>query len=152
MLQQTLSWFLLGIISLFLEIFIPGYYLLSAGLAAINSGLSTFVVINPVVQVVVFLITFAVLRLWFIGIDKKFIQQRGLTTKNRHLMGRTGIVTKELGRKKRGFVRIKNDEWPAVSSDSDHLSVDKKVKVIRIKGSKLVVQHDDENRTSNAAK
>jgi inner membrane protein len=152
MLQHTLSWFLFGIIALFLEIFVPRYYLISIGLGALNSGLSTLVVYNPVVQIVVLLVSFVLFRLWFLHIDKKYIQQRGLVAKNRHLIGKIGTITKELGRKKRGFVRINNDEWPAVSSDSDLLPIDKKVKVIRLKGSKLVVQNHNEKKMSNAAK
>jgi membrane protein implicated in regulation of membrane protease activity len=135
-----LIWISLGIVFIIIEIFTPGFFFMSIGVASIITGLFSLIIPNPIVNLVLFVILCLIIFFNLKKFGNKYINNIGTETNVIGLIGKTGIVTREILPEKKGYVKIGGEEWSAVSNDEEALSVEEKVEVVNIEGNKLIVK------------
>ena len=142
MLNGWLFWLLIGVIASFLEIFIPGLLLLSLGIASLNATVSFFILPNIVVQVLIFISTFCVVRLFFKVNAEKMFELKLQGRNSKPIAGQIGIVTKVVGKKKKGYVLIGGEEYTAITAE-ESIQKQASVKIIGLYRGRVVVESLD---------
>jgi membrane protein implicated in regulation of membrane protease activity len=134
-------WFVIAIVCIILEIFTPGFFLLSFGIGALLSGLISFGISNLILQVIVFIITSFLVFLWLRKYSKKMFSSDTDKTNVYGLIGKSGIVTTKITENNRGYVKIGGEEWPAIPFSTEIKSIDEGTKVIikALEGNKVLV-------------
>lgn len=56
------------------------------------------------------------------------------------LIGKTGIVVKEITKDEMGLVKIEGETWSAISKDLNYIPKDANINIINIDGVKLIVE------------
>ncbi|MEA1971810.1 MAG: NfeD family protein [Candidatus Cloacimonadota bacterium] len=143
-LELWVLWIIVGIIFMIIEIFTPGFYFMSIGAAAILTGLAGFFVNNQLFQIILFIV---LCFLFFVFLRKfalQFFLKVNTETNVMALVGKKAKVTKQISEDERGYVKIEGEEWVAISNNNELLEVGDKVKVIKIDGTKVVVQKEKE--------
>jgi len=144
-------WFALATVCFAVEIVSPTYFFLSFGTGAIIAGIFSLITTSVPFQIIVFVIVVFLSYIWIRKIRHKFfitaIDTGGAIIygarkyDGEKLIEREGIVTKAISTKSRGYVKINNEEWPAIlrSSDVKTAEVGERVKVVTIKENRLIV-------------
>jgi len=144
--MDWMIWVGIGIICVIIEIFTPGFFFMSIGVGAIITGLLAGLVTNLPLQILIFavvtFIIFITTRKW----SKKLFASSAETTNVAALIGKTGVVTKEIPADGRGYVKIGGEEWSAISQNGRQIGKDKKIVVEKVDGNKLVVIIRDEEK------
>lgn len=138
------AWVILGVVLLALEIVLPGAYLLWLGVAAIITGLSSFLLDSASfwiwqIQVVAFL----VLSIISVLVGRRFFPANGtddtdqplLNQRERQLVGRLGILSEPLS-EGRGRVRLGDTLWRVTGPD---MQAGARVRVVDVKDGILEV-------------
>lgn len=137
-------WYLWVIIAIFFtigEIATAGFYLLPFGAAAAVSAILAVLNFNFIVQGTAFVL----LSVVFFVLSRKFAEK--VTVKQPpgvgadRFIGHEGVVVKEIDSlKDSGLIRVGQDEWRAKSLDGSNISRESIVKVVRIEGTRLIVE------------
>ncbi len=90
-------------------------------------------------QILIFAILSFISFLFMRKLGKKILTNTGGETNVYALKGKTGIVTKEIPREGKGFVKVGGEEWSAVVEDQQEVELGAKVIVQGIDGNKLIV-------------
>lgn len=70
---------------------------------------------------------------------KNYFKTNVITTNADRLVGKVGVVTKEILAGTRGEVKIDGKYWMAITSGDDDIAVDENVEILAIEGVKLIV-------------
>lgn len=135
-------WMMIGIGFVIIEIFDPAFFFISLGIGAILTGLfSMFPLVGDSIplQILIFAILSFISFLFMRKLGKKILTNTGGETNVYALKGKTGIVTKEIPREGKGFVKVGGEEWSAVEEDQQEVELGAKVVVQGIDGNKLIV-------------
>ncbi len=141
--EEWIYWLIAAILLALLELILPGFVLLCFGFAAMVTAMICLLHPGIVLEIVSFII-FTIISL--VGIRPFFLRHMkprgGLVETNVHaLIGGEAIVTEEINTENNtGRVKIRSEEWGAVSKDSARISAGAKVKVLAISGNKVIVQ------------
>lgn len=138
--QAWQIWMIIGIICVVIEIFDPAFFFLSLGVAAIITGLLSFVVKATALQIIIFAILSFLAFLSMRKLGKKLLTPPGKDTNVYAMKGKTGIVTKDIPEDGRGQVKIGGEEWSAVAQNNQPIELNSKVNVIDVDGNKLIVE------------
>lgn len=129
-----LSWLLLGIICLIVEMTNGDFFLMSFAIGGFFTSLLSVFIDNIVAQVILFAII-SLLSIYFIRpIALKYLHQ----TQNRRLsnaealIGREGKVTDLIEAGGYGRVQIDGDSWKAQSNDGGSIEIGKDVRILRL--------------------
>ncbi|MCB5230699.1 MAG: NfeD family protein [Candidatus Cloacimonas sp.] len=138
-------WFIVAVVCIILEIFTPGFYLMSFGIGALFAGLVSFSRVHLVVQIIVFIIVSFLVFLWLKRYSKRMFDVTTDKTNVYALIGRKGVVSRVITQNKRGYVKVGGEEWPAIpSSESvEEIKVGETVIVQSLDGNKLLVALSD---------
>ncbi len=136
-----LLWMLAGAILLIGEVLTVGFFLLWFSIGAFIAGLLALLGISQFWQLLSFVVISAIL----FAISRKFAEK---VTKSQpdgiganRMLGKTGIVLEEINNEKNtGRVRIDQDEWRADSCNDNVIETGIRVKVIDVKGTRLIVE------------
>lgn len=135
----TLFWFLLGIVFIISELFIPGFTIFFFGCGAILTGIAGLaipaVLSNYTVQLLIWLIT-SILSLIFLR--KKFSNTfSGKIHKNQieSFIGKKALVIDEIDKNTSGRININGTSWKAESLNNEKIFSNEKVLIIRRKES-----------------
>ena len=132
-------WLALGLICLGIEMATPGIWFLWFGLAALGTGVITFVLPLPApVQWVIFSVLSVVFvlvgRRWYnVGGDNA---DNGLNNRAQALIGRR-VRLEEAIHNGQGVVNVDDTRWPA---DGDDAPAGCDVEIVAVKGSRLSVR------------
>ena len=136
-----LLWMILGAILLIGEMLTVGFFLLWFSVGAFLAGIIALLGLSRFWQLLVFVVVSGVL----FAISRKFAekvtesQPSGIGA-NR-MLGKEGVVLEEINNEKNvGKVRIDRDEWRADSKDDSVIPEGARIKVIEVKGTRLVVE------------
>ena len=142
-------WLILAIVFLFIEITTPGLFFFiafSVGccFSAILAYLQTTFMIQCILGLVVTLISFFILRHFF----SAKVSGENIETNVDALVGQKGVVIKTIEPNLVGQVKVGGEIWPAQSLDNLILQKGTVVRVVSVKGNRLVVKnlevkHDD---------
>jgi membrane protein implicated in regulation of membrane protease activity len=158
-------WFVVAALCFAVEIIHPRYYFMSLGIGGLVSGMFSLITTSLFFTIIVFLSVTPLSYLWLKKIRNRLfistIDSTGAviyeTRKSNveELIDREGMVTKSISTKSRGYVKINNDEWPAILSSLDRTDkqkevsaeVGKRVRVVAVRDNKLIVSTEaDVNR------
>ena len=103
--------------------------------------ISTYFTDNLIIQIVVFTF-FTIISLIFTKpLLDKFINKNVTKTNIDMIIGKIGIVTKEINELSPRRVKVSGKDWMAVSNS--HIDEGKKVRVLKIEGAKIIVREDE---------
>jgi len=139
--QIWLIWFILAALFIVGEIFTAGFFILWFGVGAAAAGLCALLGLSPVWQWLSFVVISGVL----VAISRKFANR---ITKEQppgigadRFIGMVGIVLEDIDNiKNTGRVRMNREEWRAESANENIIPKNKRVKVIKIDGTHLIVE------------
>jgi membrane protein implicated in regulation of membrane protease activity len=132
-------WLIVGIFLLLLEVGTPGlFFFVSLAMGSFIAAIAAFLNFSWYVQcwtaIGGALLSFGILKYFFANKKKSNIK-----TNIDALIGKEGVVIETIEPRKIGRIKIKGEEWPAISDHQVILQKGTVVKVVRIDGNKLVV-------------
>jgi len=143
MIEIWAAFIVVGFLLILLELFVgveTGFDLVMLGSALILGGLLTSFTDSLVATA---LCTSAICAL-YVGFGRKYIKAKMKVSDTKTnidaIIGNTGIVKKSISKNTKGLVKVGNEEWIAVSEDSDNIEKDKDIVVVGIRGITLVVK------------
>ncbi len=133
-------WLVVGLIFLLAELSTPGLFLfiafaLGAGVASIFS----FLEYSFMVQCLVFLVGFGI-SFWALRYFVKYGESKRFHTNVDALNGKTGVVIKNIKKNGKGLVKVGGEIWTAQGVDGSCFEKDDIVKIVSVKGSRLIVK------------
>jgi membrane protein implicated in regulation of membrane protease activity len=134
-----LIWMAIGVICVIIEIFTPGFLFLSFGIGAIITGGASLLISSIPAQIAIYAVVTFVLFINLRKLSKKLQANSGAPTNTDALIGKVGVVVKEVSADTRGYVKIGGEEWSALGVDAGALASGTKVKVTRVDGNKVIV-------------
>ncbi len=133
-------WIIVGIICAAIEIFTPGFFFMSIGIAAILTGLFSIFIDNILIVLIIFafwcLLIFVVLKKF----GKKLINKNAEETNVFALINKRGIITQTIAKDNTGYVKVGGEEWSSISLENEEIMKGQKVVIRNIEGNKLVVE------------
>lgn len=131
-------WFILFIFLLFIELLTINLVTIWFVLGALLAILTTFITDNVTIQIVVFIVS-SIISLIVTKPFIKKIRKRKITPTNLdRVIGKVGIVTKEITKDTYGEIKVGGNIWTATSKSK--IEKDSKAKVLKIDGVKLIVE------------
>ncbi len=139
--QIWLIWFILAAFFIVGEMFTAGFFILWFGVGAAAAGLCALLGLGPIWQWLVFVAVSGIL----VAVSRKFANR---VTKEQppgigadRFVGMTGMVLEEINNlENTGRVRMNKEEWRAESANDVIIPKNKKVKVIQVDGTHLIVE------------
>jgi len=139
-------WLWMAIAAVFIvgEIFTAGFFLLWFGVGAIVAGLLCLAGFKMVWQLAVFVVLSTVLFAWSRKLGNRMAgKQPGIGADR--LVGEECVVLESIdGGANSGLVRRAEEQWRAMSATGETLAVGRRVKVVEVKGTRLVVSPMEE--------
>ncbi len=145
LIKTWIVWMIFAALMVVGEIFTAGFFLLWFGVGAFVAGLAAALGLTPVWQLAVFVATSGIL----VFVSRTFAskisaEQPGGIGADR-LKGKIGIVLEEINNiSNSGRVRLGREEWRAESNSDQIIKPNRKVMVVRLEGTHLVVEPVEE--------
>ena len=135
-------WLIAGILLIILELMFSGFVLLCFGFSALLTSFFALLGFQIEIQIFSFIIltifSFVTIRPFFI---KHMKPKEGIIETNVYaLIGREALVTLTIPRDNVGSVKIRGEEWTAISENNSEIRAGEKVKILKIDGNKLIVK------------
>lgn len=131
-------WFMLFILLLFIELITINLVTIWFVLGALLAIITTFITDNITIQIIVFIVSSVISLI----ITKPFInkiRKRKITPTNLdRVIGKSGLVTKEITKDTYGEIKVEGNIWTATSKEK--IEKGSKAKVLKIEGVKLIVE------------
>lgn len=137
--EMTIMWLALGVILFVIEGLTVGLVCMWFGIGAIVTMLCSFVVTNIYIQWLVFIVVSVVMLVLLRPLAKRTIQASKQQTNASSLIGRTALLTEGITEEHSGRVKLGDISWIAVNDEGDTINKDERVKIVAIRGNKLVV-------------
>ena len=138
--QYVVLWMAIAIIFAVAEGFTLGLTFIWFSGGALLAMIVSFLGFGLWVQVIAFLIGSSVMLIYTRPMAKKVLKIGATKTNVDSLIGKEGIVLKELQQFTLGHVRVKGQIWSAKPEDEESIPEGVKVEVVRIEGVKLIVK------------
>ncbi len=133
-------WLILAGIFVIGEVLTSGFLIFWFSLGSLIAMVVSFFIPDVIVQTTVFLISSVILILATKPLVKKFANIDTVKTNAQSIIGKKGLVTKDINSiKATGQVKIDGELWSAVGLNDMDISKGTEVKVIEIKGVKVIV-------------
>ena len=134
-------WLIISGMFFILEIITVGFLVFWFGIGALFAMLVSFITNNIIIQTTVFLITSTALLFLTKPFVKKISHKDKVQTNAYSIIGKKGIVTREIDSKKGvGQVKIGSETWTATTSTEEIIPVGTEVEVLEINGVKAIVK------------
>ena len=131
-------WIAAGLIIAALEMVIPGFVIIWFGVAGLITGVVAFFVRDPLVQVVIFVVLSAVLVTMSQIISRRLTRPEPESVGAQRFEGASGQVIRTIEPPNTGRVKVGGEEWRAEASV--RIEAGAKVRVVRVEGTRLVVE------------
>ena len=132
-------WFVLIIGAAVVEILTMDLTSVWFSIAALVAFLLGLVGLNPIIQLLVFIVVSIALLLSVRPIAKNYFRTNIISTNSDRLIGKTAVCTKVIESGGRGEVKVDGKIWTAISNDQRVIEEGDKVEVLAIEGVKLIV-------------
>lgn len=140
----ALSWYIWLIIAglfIIIETFTSGFLIFWFGIGALVSMIISIFIEDIFIQTIIFIISSVILIFATKPFVKKFTNSQTISTNINSLIGKTGIVVKEIDNLASvGQVKVNGELWSAKSIDNQIISENTKVEIIKIDGVQLIVK------------
>jgi len=135
-----LTWVIVGLLFFAIEMATPSFFIICFGLGALAASLMAALGFSLYVQLGVFLVVTVICLAGLRKFGKLTLTGRETKTNYNALVGKTGIVTREIAPEKDfGRVSVQGEDWAAVAETSTQLEVGARVKVLAVSGVRLIV-------------
>lgn len=132
-------WFVLIIGAAVVEILTMDLTSVWFSIGALVAFILGIVGVNPIVQLLVFIVVSVALLLSVRPLAKNYFRTNIISTNSDRLVGKTAICTKPIEAGGRGEVKVEGKIWTAVANDASAIDEGDKVEVLAIEGVKLIV-------------
>lgn len=136
-----IMWLILSGVCLILEIFTVSFLLFFPGVGAFLSFVSYLLGASIYFQVVIFVVSSTLMILFVRPLITRFFKTKDTPMNSNFLIGKTGIVLKDINTNKVGQVKVSGEVWSAISNEEKEILKDSEIRVIKIDGVKLVVEN-----------
>lgn len=144
--SYAMFWLIFSGICLITEIFTVSFLLFFPGIGALLACIAALLGANITVQVILFVISTALMILFLRPIVTKLFKTNTTSTNSDALVGRRGIVLKKIsGKLGVGQVKVSGEIWSAISDSDEPIDVDSEIIVEKIIGVKLLVSKVEKN-------
>jgi inner membrane protein len=134
-------WMILAAILLIGEIFTAGFFLLWFSIGAAGAGVLALLGIGPSAQLIVFILSSGILFVFGRRFAERVTAKQPPGIGADRFVGLMGVVLEEIDNiANTGKIRIGSDIWRAGGENGDVMPVDSIVKVLRIEGTRAIVQ------------
>ena len=134
-------WMILAAVFIIGEIFTAGFFLLWFGIGAVVAGIFAYLGLSIGVQGAAFVVVSGVLFAVSRKFAERFTKKQPPGIGADRLIGKRGVVLEEIDNiKNTGRVRVEEDEWRADSKTDEIIPEGKRVEVIRVEGTHLIVK------------
>lgn len=133
-----LTWLILFIVFMYFEIITINLVTIWFAIGSVAGLITTFFTDSALIQTGVFLIT-SILTLILTRPFVKNIQPKKTATNADIVIGKVGIVVKEISKDFSGSVKIDGQLWTAITNENTILKEGTKVKVLSLEGVKINV-------------
>lgn len=133
-------WLILAGVFVIGEVLTSGFLIFWLSLGSLIAMVVSFVSDNIIIQTTTFLISSVILILATKPLVKKFATTDTVKTNAYSIIGKKGLVTKDIDSiNSTGQVKIDGELWSAVGVDDINIKKGTEVKILEIKGVKVVV-------------
>jgi len=140
-------WMIIAALFVVGEIFTAGFFLLWFGVGAAVAGILAILGASFGWQLGAFIVVSGVLFVVSRRFAERFSKKQPAGIGADRFVGLKGIVLEEIDNDKNtGRIRLKKEEWRADSEAGEVIPVGKRVKVIRLDGTHLVVKTSEEEK------
>lgn len=135
-------WLIAAGIFFIIEIATVGFLVFWFGIGAIIAMVVSLFIPNVYIQAIVFIVSSTLLIFFTKPFVNKFVNKGKIMTTNAYsIIGRTGIVTKEINDLKgTGQVKIGGETWSAKTLSEETIPENTEIEVVKIDGVKAIVQ------------
>ena len=141
------NWIIAGILMIIIEILTPTFFIMWFGIGAFSASVVAYFNLSWVYQILTFLIVSTVLVILTRPIAKRITGPSPRKIAIDEIVGKVGIVLEDVDFEKGGIVKVGSDTWRAVVEKDVRIPKGSKIKVLRVEGTKLVVEpvenHDE---------
>lgn len=146
--MNVIIWLIVLVLMVVLEGMTAGLATIWFAGGALAAALAAYLNVPVVYQLLIFALVSVVLLIFTRPVAKRLLQKDEVKTNVDSLVGMTALVTEgidNLGQK--GKVRINDIDWLArATKDEIHIPKDSVVKILEVKGVRLIVEETDEKR------
>ncbi len=141
-------WLIIAILFFILEMMGPGFLLFWVGVGALLTMVVSIFVDSIAIQIGIFTISSTLLLFCTRPFVKKMTKSDTIVTNAYSIIGKKGIVTKEINSLKgTGQIKVNGESWSAEGSKEDIIQEGTEVTVLEIKGVKAIVEKAKEKLT-----
>lgn len=133
-------WLIIAGICFIIEIATIGFLVFWFAIAALITCILSLFISNVVVQMAIFVILSVILIFLTRPLAEKIGRKDSVITNSNAVVGKEGIVTKEIDCDSVGQIKVNSDTWSAISNTQEKIPINTKVKILKIDGVKLVVE------------
>jgi len=136
-------WVILAVALFAMEIFVPGFFSACVGVAFLVTAIAAYFDRDIQEQIIVFSLANLVI---FFGLRPFFLKylspsKNEIKTNVDALIGQTGFVSEAIdANNSQGRVKVGGDDWRALSSQGGVIAAGQKVVVLKVDGTKLIVE------------
>ena len=134
-------WFILIFAFLLLESLTLNLVTIWFAFGSLCAFISTCFTDNLIIQLVVFVITSAISLIFTKPIFDKYIKKNIVRTNFDVIIGKEGIVTKDIKKNENGRVKVDGKSWMATSKSE--IKEGTEVEIIKIEGAKVIVKEKE---------
>ncbi len=136
---MIILWFVIIIVAALIEMNTMDLSSIWFSVGALIAFILSLVGLQPVAQIIVFVVVSVVLLISLRPIAKNYFKTNVISTNSDRLVGKVAVCTKEIKVGDRGEVKIDGKFWLAVTSGDEDIQVNDRVQVLAIEGVKLIV-------------
>lgn len=137
-----LSWLIIAIVFLIIEILTPGIFLFSCfSIGAVVAMILSFFISSSILQCIIFALVSIISIYLLRPLLVKLVTSVGIVSNVNNLVNKVGIVIEKIeGNRTMGLVKVDNELWRAISVNNEVIEKDKEVIVVKVEGVHLVVK------------
>ena len=136
-------WLLLFVVLIIIELLTVNLTTIWFAFGSLVAYILSFFVSDIMIQTIIFLVSSIILLIFTRPIVKKFLLNKEVKTNADMLIGKIGVVTKEITKTDIGEVKIDGKYWSAKADKK--IKEGSKVEILAIEGVKLIVNKKEDD-------
>lgn len=132
-------WALVFVVTLIIELATSDLTTIWFCIGSLIALICAVIPINPIIQILVFVGSSAILLLITRPLTKKMMTREIISTNADKIIGMIGLVTKKISPEEIGEIKVDNGTWRAACNEQVTININEKVLVNAISGNKAIV-------------
>ena len=131
-------WFALVFVFLIIEAITLNLVTIWFAFGSICAYITSYFTENIIIQLIVFVATTSISLLLTKPLLEKYLKNNKVSTNFDRIIGKVGIVTKDIKKHENGRVKVDGKDWMAVSEKG--IKKGTEVEILKIEGAKIIVR------------